>query len=98
MRDAGKLSLDYDITKLLPALDTRGTKVTWRQMPDHTPGMQTGAAGGVFDPRLTRDSAYLLLKRAPVKFKFLPGEAQAYDGGAYWLLGLVVEKARGGGD
>ena len=97
LRDAGKLSLDDDITKWLPDLDTRGTKVTLRRMLDHTSGMQTGNAGGVFDPRLTRDSAYLLLKRAPVSFKFQPGEAQAYDGGAYWLLGLVVEKASGMG-
>jgi CubicO group peptidase (beta-lactamase class C family) len=95
LRDAGKLSLDDDITKWLPDLDTRGTKVTLSRMLDHTSGMQTGDAGGAFDPRLTRDSAYLLLKRSPVSFKFRPGEAQAYDGGAYWLLGLVVEKASG---
>jgi CubicO group peptidase (beta-lactamase class C family) len=95
LRDAGRLSLDDDITKWLPDLDTRGTKVTLRRMLDHTSGMVTGHAGGLFDPRLTRDSAYRLIKRAPVDFKFSPGEAQAYDGGAYWLLGLVVEQASG---
>ena len=95
LRDAGKLSLDDDITKWLPDLDTRGVKVPLRRMLDHTSGLQTGDAGSVFDPRLTRDSAYLLLKRAPVRFKFPSGEAQAYDDRAFWLLGLVVEKASG---
>ena len=92
LRDSGKLSLDDDITKWLPDLDTRGTKVTLQRMLDHTSGMQTG---GTIDPRFPRDSAYSAFKRAPVRFRFQPGEAQAYNDRAFWLLGLVVEKASG---
>ena len=39
LRDAGKLSLDDDITKWLPDFDTRGNKVTLRQLLDHTSGI-----------------------------------------------------------
>src|SRR6187200_1769910 len=34
LRDAGKLSLDDDITKWLPDFDTRGNKVTLRRLLD----------------------------------------------------------------
>jgi CubicO group peptidase (beta-lactamase class C family) len=95
LRDAEKLRVDDDITKWLPDLDTRGVKLPLRRMLDHTSGLQTADGGSAFDPRLTRDSAYLLVKREPVRFKFPSGEAQAYNDRAFWLLGLVVEKASG---
>jgi len=69
--------------------------VPLRRMLDHTSGMQTADAGGAFDPRLTRDSAYRLVTREPARFKFASGEAQAYNDRAFWLLGLIVEKASG---
>jgi CubicO group peptidase (beta-lactamase class C family) len=46
------------------------------------------------NPRFPRDSAYALIKRYPFDFK--TGEAQIYNNSAFWLLGLVVEKASGG--
>src|SRR3712207_4735336 len=39
LRDAGKLSLDDEITKWLPGVDTRGNRVTVRRLLDHTSGM-----------------------------------------------------------
>ena len=39
LRDAGKLSLDDEITKWLPDFDTRGNKVTVRRLLDHTSGI-----------------------------------------------------------
>ena len=39
LRDEGKLSLDDDITKWLPDFETRGNKVTLRQLLDHTSGI-----------------------------------------------------------
>lgn len=98
LRDEGKLSLDDDITKWLPDFDTRGNKVTLRRLLDHTSGIkgltempEFGALA--MNSRFPRDSAYALIKRYPFEFK--TGEAQIYNNSAFWLLGLVVEKASG---
>jgi CubicO group peptidase (beta-lactamase class C family) len=97
LRDAGKLSLDDDITKHLPDFDTRGNKLTLRRLLDHTSGLrgitEMPEFGRLSVSRFPRDSAYALIKRYP--FDFPPGEAQIYNNSAFWLLGLVVEKASG---
>jgi CubicO group peptidase (beta-lactamase class C family) len=99
LRDAGKLSLDDEITKWLPDFDTRGNKVTLRRLLDHTSGIKGLTEMPEFgilasNGRFPRDSAYALIKRYP--FEFRTGEAQIYNNSAFWLLGLVVEKASGG--
>jgi CubicO group peptidase (beta-lactamase class C family) len=98
LRDEGKLSLDDDITKWLPDFDTRGNKITLRRLLDHTSGIvglteipEFGLLAS--NPRFPRDSAYALIKRQ--RFQFPTGEAQIYNNSAFWLLGLVVEKASG---
>jgi CubicO group peptidase (beta-lactamase class C family) len=99
LRDEGKLSLDDDITKWLSDFDTRGNKVTLRRLLDHTSGIKGLTEMPEFgnlasNGRFPRDSAYALIKRYP--FEFRTGEAQIYNNSAFWLLGLVVEKASGG--
>src|SRR5688572_26688769 len=99
LRDEGKLSLDDPITKWLPDFDTRGNKVTLRRLMDHTSGIKGITEMPEFgllssNPRFPRDSAYALIKRYP--FEFTTGDAQIYNNSAFWLLGLVVEKASGG--
>ena len=99
LRDQGKLSLDDDITKWLPDFDTRGNKLTLRRLLDHTSGIKGLTEMPEFgtlsmNARYPRDSAYVLIKRYP--FEFPTGEAQIYNNSAFWLLGLVVEKASGG--
>jgi CubicO group peptidase (beta-lactamase class C family) len=98
LRDAGKLSLDDNITKWLPDFDMRGNTVTLRRLLDHTSGIKGITEMPEFgllvtNPRFPRDSAYALIKRYPFEFK--TGEAQIYNNSAFWLLGLVVEKASG---
>ncbi|MGQ0649005.1 MAG: serine hydrolase domain-containing protein [Gemmatimonadaceae bacterium] len=97
LRDEGKLSLDDDITKWLPDFDTRGNTVTLRRLLDHTSGIkgltEMPEFGTLVNSRFPRDSAYALIKRYPFQFK--TGEAQIYNNSAFWLLGLVVEKASG---
>jgi CubicO group peptidase (beta-lactamase class C family) len=98
LRDEGKLSLDDDITKWLPDFDTRGNEVSLRHLLDHTSGIvglteipEFGLLAS--NSRWPRDSAYALIKRQPFQFK--TGEAQIYNNSAFWLLGLVIEKASG---
>ena len=98
LRDEGKLSLDDPITKWLPDFDTRGNKLTLRRLLDHTSGIKGITEMPEFgtlamNARYPRDSAYALIKRYP--FEFQTGEAQIYNNSAFWLLGLVVEKASG---
>jgi len=98
LRDAGKLSLDDEITKWLPDFDTRGNKVPLRRLLDHTSGIVGITEMPEFgllsaNPRFPRDSGYALIKRYP--FQFPTGEAQIYNNSAFWLLGLVIEKASG---
>lgn len=99
LRDEGKLSLDDPITKWFPDFDTRGNTLTLRRLLDHTSGIKgltemPEFGNLVVNPRFPRDSAYALIKRYPFEFK--TGEAQIYNNSAFWLLGLVVEKASGG--
>lgn len=100
LRDAGKLSLDDDITKWLPVtVDAGGATVTLRRMLSHTSGINhwqdddPEAGRLAWHPRLPRDSLYRFIKLTP--FQFPAGDAQAYNNSAFWLLGLVVEKASG---
>ena len=98
LRDSGKLSLDDPITKWLPDFNTRGNTIPLRRLLDHTSGMVGLTEMPEFgllvnNPRWPRDSAYALINRTP--FQFRTGEAQVYNNSAFWLLGLVVEKASG---
>lgn len=100
LRDAGKLSLDDDIAKWLPVtVDAAGAKVSLRRMLSHTSGInhwmddRPEADRFLWNPRIPRDSLYRFIRLAP--FQFPTGEAQAYNNSAFWLLGLVVEKASG---
>ena len=98
LRDEGKLSLDDDMKKWFPDFDTRGNKVTLRRLLDHTSGIKGLTEMPEFgilasNTRFPRDSAYALIKRYP--FEFPTGEAEIYNNSAFWLLGLVVEKASG---
>lgn len=98
LRDEGKLSLDDDITKWLPDFDTRGNKVTLRNLLNHTSGIHDFTETREFPVLVSnrvfpRDSAYALIKTYP--FDFASGSAQLYSNSGFWLLGLVVEKASG---
>jgi CubicO group peptidase (beta-lactamase class C family) len=98
LRDDGKLSLDDDVTRWLPDFNTAGNKVPLRRLLDHTSGIMGLTEIPEFallatNPRFPRDSGYALIKRAG--FQFPTGTAQVYNNSAYWLLGLIVEKASG---
>lgn len=98
LSDAGKLSLDDEVTKWLPGVATRGNTVTLRRLLNHTSGIGHFTDSPDFEykmflPHFPRDSAYRLIKLEP--FQYPAGNAQAYNNSAFWLLGAVVEKASG---
>ena len=97
LQEQGKLSLDDELTKHLPGYPTQGHRVTLRRLLDHTSGIRGYTEIPEFNrlaPRdLPRDSLVALFSARP--FDFAPGDAMAYNNSAYFLLGLVVEKASG---
>lgn len=98
LRDAGKLSLDDEITKWLPNFDTRGNRVTVRRLLDHTSGMVglteiPELQQLSWNPSFPRDSVIALINRYP--FQFPTGTMQMYNNSAFWLAGLIIEKASG---
>ncbi len=98
LRDAGKLSLDDEITTWLPDFDTRGNRVTVRRLLDHTSGMVGLTEIPEFrqlswNPSFPRDSVIALINRYP--FQFPTGTMQMYNNSAVWLAGLIIEKASG---
>ena len=100
LRDAGKLSLDEEITKWLPEFDTQGAKVTLRHLLGHTAGIvditripEFRAVQLMRNPDVTRDSVYHVIRR--YAFEFPAGTMQVYSNSGYWLLGRIVEKASG---
>jgi CubicO group peptidase (beta-lactamase class C family) len=98
LAEQGKLSLDDPITKYLPDYPTQGHTITIRRLLDHSSGIQgyteMPVFGALVPQRLPRDTLVKLFSARP--FKFAPGTAVAYNNSAYFLLGLVIEKAAGG--
>jgi CubicO group peptidase (beta-lactamase class C family) len=97
LQEAGKLSLDDEITKFLPTYPTQGHTVTLRRLLDHTSGIRSytevAGFGTIMSRDLARDSLVAIF--APLPFDFAPGEAMVYNNSAFFLLGLVIEKASG---
>jgi CubicO group peptidase (beta-lactamase class C family) len=95
--DQGRLELDADFTLYLPDFDTRGHTVPLRRLLDHTSGIKGYTEMEVFADislkDLPRDTLVSLIEAEP--FEFEPGTAQIYNNSAFFLLGLIIEKASG---
>jgi len=93
--EAGRLSLDADLTTLLPDFPMQGRHVTVRHLLNHTSGLKnhTDLPGGRGEPGMTRQAVVNLIAAQP--FDFEPGERFSYTNSGYLLLGLVIEKVTG---
>ncbi len=97
LAEQGKLYLDADITTYLPDYDTQGRRIPLRRLLDHTSGIKGYTEMPVFGEIMMRDLPRdsLVAKFEAVPFDFEPGTAQIYNNSAYFLLGLIIEKASG---
>ncbi len=97
LQEQGKLSLDDELTKFLPNYPTQGNRVTIRRLLDHTSGIkgytELPEFGQMMMRKMPRDSLVALFSIKP--FDFAPGDAQVYNNSAFFLLGLIIEKASG---
>jgi len=94
--EAGKLSLADDFTKYVD-FDTKGRKITINQLLNHTSGIASYTEipefGAIALQSYQRDTLLRLVETKD--FLFEPGEAMIYNNTAYFLLGLIIEKASG---
>lgn len=97
LRDEGRLSLDDDVTKYLPDYPTQGHRIPLRRLLNHTSGIkgytELEEFGDVMRLDKPKDTLVTLFSARP--FDFAPGEEQIYNNSAFFLLGLVIEKASG---
>jgi CubicO group peptidase (beta-lactamase class C family) len=95
--EQGKLSLDDDVTKYVPQFNARGRRITIRRLLDHSSGMrgytEMPEAGAILPLVLPRDTILRLIEKYPYDFE--PGDDASYNNSAFFLAGLVIEKASG---
>ena len=97
LAEQGKLSLDDELTKFFPDYPVRGQRITVRRLLDHTSGIAsyTDVPGYETLSRraLSPDSVVAFFSSQPLNFA--PGAQMSYNNSAYFLLGLIIEKASG---
>ncbi len=95
--ERGRLSLDAELSALLPNVRFTGPTVTLRRLLDHTSGIpgytEMAEFGALMPQALPRDSLVRLIASKPRDFA--PGDEMRYNNSAYFLLGLIIERASG---
>jgi CubicO group peptidase (beta-lactamase class C family) len=98
LAEAGKLSLDDTIAKLLPGGALTGAdKISVRQLLDHRSGMGDifGARYEAAPPARLRELDDFVPLFADQPLAFEPGTSQRYSNAGYVVLGLIVERLTG---
>jgi len=95
--ERGKVDLDADVTTYLPNLPMKGRKVSVRHLLDHTSGIkgytEMPSARPLFHRAVPKDSIVQMFMAE--KWDFEPGEEEIYNNSAFFLAGMVIEKASG---
>ena len=95
--EQGKLSLDDDISKWVPQFNTKGRRIAVRRLLDHTSAIrgytEIPEARALMPFALAKDSILQVIAKWPYDFE--PGEEQIYNNSAFFLAGMIVEKASG---
>lgn len=98
LMEQGKLSLDDDLAKYVPAFARAAQRVTLRQLLGHTSGVyEYTRLPFAFNPAVPAPPSYdsLAAILAGMPFDFPPGTQMIYDNSGFYLLGMVVEKVSG---
>ncbi len=98
LAEAGKLAVDDDITKFLPAFPSRGAHITLEHLLTHTSGISALADLGDLRAVSKEDSRVVDVMAEWYKDQpadSAPGERWAYLNWGYNLLGAVIEQVSG---
>lgn len=95
----GKLSIDDDVHKYLPELPDYGTKITLRNLLQHTSGIRDqwqilGLAGWDIRDVITQDQALRMIFRQK-ELNFPPGTRNLYSNAGFTLLAEIVTRVSG---
>jgi CubicO group peptidase (beta-lactamase class C family) len=95
----GKLSLDDDVRKWVPEIQSYGKTVTIRHLLHHTGGLrdyiELMSLQGVMTEDLTGDADVLDIMARQKAPNFAPGEEHLYSNTGYFLLSVIVKRATG---
>ncbi|MBE0654224.1 MAG: serine hydrolase, partial [Bacteroidales bacterium] len=95
----GKIKLEDEITKFIPDYPTHGHSITVHHLLTHTSGIRSYTdmpAFGEFWRKDYEPSEFIdVFKNEPMDFA--PGKKWMYNNSAYYLLGMIIEKASGMG-
>jgi CubicO group peptidase (beta-lactamase class C family) len=94
LQERGALSVEDDIRKYVPSLDTHGSSITLRHLLTHTSGLidYLPLLTNGYEP-LTRERLVELLNPRPLLFA--PGTSWSYSNSGYFLLAMVLEQVSG---
>ncbi|WP_282124854.1 serine hydrolase domain-containing protein [Marinifilum flexuosum] len=96
LAEQGKINIDDDFTDYLN-FDTKGRKVTIKNLLEHTSGIvnytEIPKFWSLSVQDLPRDSLVSLVEQE--KFQFEPQENFIYNNSGYFFLGLIIEKVSG---
>jgi CubicO group peptidase (beta-lactamase class C family) len=97
LAEKGRLRLDDDIARYLPAYPAGGRKITIEQLLTHTSGIHSYTDMPAWRDRMREDwtLAQLVDFFDGEPFDFEPGVKWHYDNSGYVLLGLILEKVTG---
>ena len=95
--EQGKLSLDDPVTRFVPQLGDKWSKVRIRHLLSHTSGSESYTDLPSWGPqeRLDVTSNDILGLVRDVPFHFEPGTSWRYNNTGFYLLGMVIEKVTG---
>lgn len=96
--DSGRLSLDDDVRRWVPAAPTQGRVVTVRQLLNHTSGIRSYTGLGprwLSKNRLDMEADSIVALVATDSLDFEPGTQFRYNNTGYVLLGSLLEKVTG---
>jgi CubicO group peptidase (beta-lactamase class C family) len=91
LAEAGKLSLDDRVGKLVPAVTGPVAEATVRHLLLHTSGI--GGSIGADDQRLDRAGAIAAINQLDLAFR--PGTDDAYSNAGYTLLAIIIDTVSG---
>lgn len=96
--EQGKISLDDDIRKYLPNIQTHGRRVLIRHLLNHTSGIPSytdvgNRFGAVIRRDLPHDSVVGIVANDSLMFE--PGTHFYYNNTGYFILGMLLEKVTG---
>jgi CubicO group peptidase (beta-lactamase class C family) len=100
LNQQGKLSLDDDTRKYIPELHNFGTRITIRELINHTSGLRDqwvllDLAGWRYSLDLITDDDVMAVVARQKELNFKPGDKYVYSNTEYTLLALIVKRVSG---